>query len=176
MRFEEVGIAGAYVLTPERRSDERGYFARIHCTQELADHNLDGEICQINTGFNPKAGTLRGMHYQLAPHGEVKIIHCVRGAVFDVIIDLRPSSPTYKRWYGVELDATSGRMLYAPEGTAHGYLTLVNDCELLYTTNKSYAPTAARGLHHSDPAFGIQWPNPVHLVSPADAAWPAFIG
>lgn len=174
MHFETIGIAGAYLITPEPRADERGHFARIHCEKELADHGLAGGICQINTGFNPKAGTLRGMHHQLAPHDEVKIMRCVRGAAFDVIIDLRPDSPTFRRWYGVELNPDRGQMLYAPAGTAHGYLTLVDDTELTYLTNKPYAAAAARGVHHADPAFGVVWPAEIRIVSQADRTWPAF--
>ena len=174
MHFEPVDIAGAYLLTPVRRSDDRGYFARIHCEQELAEHKLAGGIVQINTGFSPRAGTLRGLHYQLPPHAEVKIMRCVRGAVFDVIVDLRPDSPTFERWYGIELRAGDDRMLYAPEGTAHGYLTLADDSELVYMTNKVYATEAARGLPHDDPAFGIAWPGTVRVISDADRSWPAF--
>ena len=174
MLFEEVGIAGAFLLTPERRSDERGYFARIHCEHELAERKLTGGICQINTAFSPRIGTLRGMHYQLAPHAEVKILRCVRGAVYDVIVDLRPTSQSFKTWYGVKLHADSGQMLYAPEGTAHGYLTLANDTELIYLTNKPYAPAAARGIHHADPAFAIVWPGAIQVVSEADRSWPPF--
>ena len=174
MKFEEVGIAGAYLLTPEPRSDERGYFARIHCEQELADHGLTGGICQINTGFSPRAGTLRGMHFQEAPHDEVKIMRCVRGVAFDVIVDVRPASPSFRSWFGIELSEENGRMLYAPAGTAHGYLTLADDTELIYLTNKPYAPAAARGISHADPAFGIVWPGEIRIISQADRNWPAF--
>ena len=174
MRFEEFGIAGAFLLTPERRSDDRGYFARIYCEQELAGRGLIGGLVQVNTGFSPRVGTLRGMHYQMAPHSEVKIMRCVRGVAYDVIVDLRPASPTFKAWCGVELRADSGQMLYAPEGTAHGYLTLADDTELIYFTNKPYAPESARGLHYADPAFSIDWPGGIHLVSQADQSWPAF--
>lgn len=174
MLFEEVEVSGAYLLTPERRSDERGYFARIHCEQELADRNLAGDICQINTGFSPRTGTLRGMHFQLPPHAEVKIMRCVRGAAYDVIIDLRPASPTFKKWYGVELRADSGQLLYAPEGTGHGYLTLTDDTELIYMTSKPYAPAAARGLHYADPTFNIAWPGEIRIISQADKSWPSF--
>lgn len=176
MLFKEVGVAGAFVLTPQRREDERGYFARIHCEQELAEHGLVGGITQINTGFNPRAGTLRGMHFQRTPHAEVKIMRCVRGAVYDVIVDLRPASPTFKKWYGIELRADSGQMLYAPEGTAHGYLTLADETELIYMANKPYAADAARGLNYADPAINIAWPGDIRLVSQADRSWPPFGG
>jgi dTDP-4-dehydrorhamnose 3,5-epimerase len=174
MIVSEVSIVGAHLLTPEPRRDDRGHFARVYCEQELARHGLTATIAQINTGFSPRAGTLRGMHYQLPPHAEVKILRCTRGAVFDVIVDLRPDSPTYLRWFGVELSADNGLMLYAPEGTAHGYLTLADDSELLYSTNRPYAADAARGIHFADPAIGIHWPAEIRLVSPADKAWPAL--
>lgn len=174
MLFEEAAVSGAFVLRPERRTDERGFFARVHCEKELAEHRLEGGITQINTGFSPRAGTLRGMHYQVAPHSEVKIVRCVRGAAFDVALDLRPASPTFLKWFGVELTAENGLMLYAPAGTAHGYLTLSDDTELLYMTNKVYAPDSARGARFDDPAFNIDWPAPVHVISSADRSWPSF--
>ncbi len=175
MLFEEGLVSGAFVIRPERRVDERGFFARIHCEKELADHGLEGGLCQTNAGFSPRAGTLRGMHFQAAPHAEVKIMRCTRGAAFDVVVDLRPQSPTFKSWFGIELTAENGLLLYAPEGTAHGYLTLSDDTELLYTTNKMYAPNAARGLRFDDPAFNIHWPAEVRTISKADQTWPLFI-
>jgi dTDP-4-dehydrorhamnose 3,5-epimerase len=176
MNFEPLSIAGTYLITPERRRDDRGYFARVYCERELAERGLVGAHCQINTGFSPQRGTLRGMHHQAAPHAEVKIVRCTRGAVYDVLVDLRSDSPTYKRWVGVELSAESGRMLYAPEGTAHGYLTLLDDTELTYMTSRPYAPDAARGVHYADPAFAIEWPAEVRVISRADASWPPFHG
>lgn len=174
MRFEDIGISGAAIVEPERREDERGYFARLYCADELQRHGLLAPISQINTGVSPRAGTLRGLHYQSAPHDEVKIVRCVRGAVFDVIVDLRPQSPTYKRWFGAELSAANGLMLYAPQGTAHGYLTLADDTELIYMTNKPYAPGAAGGVRYDDPAFGIRWPAEVCIISKADLGWQPF--
>jgi dTDP-4-dehydrorhamnose 3,5-epimerase len=176
MRFEDIGIGGAALIAPERREDERGFFARLYCVDELEKHGLAAPISQINTGVSPRAGTLRGLHYQSAPHDEVKIVRCVRGAVFDVIVDLRPDSPTYKRWFGVELSAANGLMLHAPQGTAHGYLTLADDTELIYMTNKPYAPGAARGVRYDDPAFGIRWPAEVRVISKADLGWEPFAG
>jgi dTDP-4-dehydrorhamnose 3,5-epimerase len=174
--LEPFGIAGAFLLTPERRHDDRGWFARIYCERELAERGLAPAHSQVNTGFSPRRGTLRGMHYQAVPHAEIKIVRCTRGKVFDVIVDLRPDSPTYKRWCGVELDAESGLALYAPEGTAHGYLTLADDTELTYMTSRPYAPDAARGVHHADPAFAITWPDEIRVISQADATWPPFTG
>ncbi len=174
MLFEEVGVKGAFVIEPERRMDERGFFARMFCERELAEHGLVGGICQINTGFSPCAGTLRGLHYQAPPHAEVKIVRCVRGAVYDVVVDLRPDSPTFKQRVGVELTADNGRLLYAPEGTAHGYLTLTNDTELIYMTSFPYTAQAARGVRFDDPVFAIEWPAEVRVVSQADRSWPDF--
>lgn len=174
MLFKELGVRGVYLIELERRSDERGYFARMFCEDEFAQHGLCHRFIQVNTGFNPQAGTLRGMHYQEAPHAEVKLVRCARGRVFDVALDLRPESPTYRQWAGVELSAEAANMLYVPEGCAHGYLTLEADTELAYFTSCRYAPGAARGVRFDDAAFGIQWPAPAMLVSKADREWPAF--
>jgi len=174
MQFEPSSVEGAFVIRPQPRPDERGHFARVFCAAELAQRGLVSQISQINTGVSPRAGTLRGMHFQAAPHAEVKIARCVRGAAFDVVVDLRPDSPTYRRWFGVELTADNGLMLYAPAGTAHGYLTLQPETEVTYLTSKPYAPDAVRGVRFDDPAFGIEWPVDITLVSKADRAWPDF--
>lgn len=174
MLIEETNVAGAFIIDPERRADERGYFARIFCDKELSECGFSGRIRQINSGFSPRSGTLRGLHFQEQPHAEVKIVRCVRGAVYDVVVDLRPDSPTFKQWYGAELTADNGRLLYAPEGTAHGYLTLTSDTELIYMTSSPYAAQAARGVRYDDPAFRIAWPAAVNVVSQADRSWPDF--
>jgi dTDP-4-dehydrorhamnose 3,5-epimerase len=174
LKFEPCSVEGAWVIRPEPRTDERGHFARIYCARELAAQGLCSEISQINTGFSPRAGTLRGMHYQAAPHAEVKLARCVRGAAYDVVVDLRPDSPSYLRWFGIELSEDNGAMLYAPAGTAHGYLTLKPDTELVYLTSRAYAPHAVRGVRHDDPAFRIDWPTAVTLMSAADRQWPDF--
>lgn len=174
MIFTESELDGVYVLELDKRIDERGFFARLWCEQELRNHGLLARIAQINTGFSPVAGTLRGLHYQLAPHSEVKIVRCTRGAVYDVIIDLRSSSKTYRHWMGVELTANNGRLLYVPEGYAHGYLTLVDNTELIYFTSQPYAPQAARGVRYDDKSFAIRWPRDIHIVSDADNSWPDF--
>lgn len=176
MLFKETDVDGVFIIEPERRVDERGFFARIFCERELAERALVGRICQVNTAFSPRAGTLRGLHFQLSPHAEVKIARCLRGAVFDVAVDLRPDSPTYKRWTGVTLTEENGMMLYVPAGCAHGYLTLVPDSELMYFTSTVYAPASARGVHYNDPAFAIAWPAKVEVVSTADLSWPIFLG
>lgn len=170
--FEELPVQGAYLVKPEPRADERGHFARLWCQQELGARGLVNRIDQINTGFSPKSGTLRGMHYQLPPHAEVKIARCTRGAAFDVVIDLRRDSPTYAQWSGVRLNPDSGAMVYVPEGCAHGYLTLADHTELVYLTSAPYAPAAARGVRHDDLRFGIEWPVAVRVVSTADRDWP----
>ncbi|HJR71746.1 MAG TPA: dTDP-4-dehydrorhamnose 3,5-epimerase family protein [Gammaproteobacteria bacterium] len=174
MKFSASPLSGCHIIELDKRVDERGYFARTWCRQELAEHGLSMEVAQVNVGVSTKTGTLRGMHYQLPPHAEIKIVRCSRGAAYDVAVDLRPDSPTFRRWYGVELTHDSGRMLYVPEGCAHGYLTLAADTELLYFTSHAYAPGAARGVRYDDPAFGIEWPAPVRVVSNADATWPDF--
>jgi len=172
--FEELEVRGAYLIKPERRADERGFFARVWCQQEAASRGLVEQIAQINTGFSPRAGTLRGVHYQTGEHAEVKIVRCLRGAVADVVVDLRPESPSCRRWSLVELNAENGWMMYAPAGTAHGYLTLLADTELMYMTSRAYAPAAATGVRFDDPAFDIRWPGPINLVSAADRSWPDY--
>lgn len=175
MLFEEVGVAGAFLIKPQPRTDERGFFARMYCENELSKRGLVACINQVNTGFSPRIGTLRGMHFQTGEHAEVKVARCTRGAAFDVIIDLRPASPSFKRWFGAPLTAENGHMLYAPAGTAHGYLTIEPNTELMYMTSKPYAPDAVGGVRFDDPAFGIQWPGEIALVSPADRVWADFL-
>jgi dTDP-4-dehydrorhamnose 3,5-epimerase len=174
MNFKPLPVNGAYLITPQRRPDERGYFARVFCHDELTQQGLCGDFCQANTAFSPRAGTLRGLHHQHAPDAEVKLVRCTRGAVYDVVLDLRKDSPSFLRWYGAELSADNGAMLYAPAGTAHGYLTLTDDAELLYMTSARYAPASATGVRFDDRAFGIEWPREIVLVSQADRAWPDF--
>jgi dTDP-4-dehydrorhamnose 3,5-epimerase len=174
MKFLPTRIAGCYVIELDKRVDDRGYFARTWCEQEFAAQGLSTRIVQVNFGVSTKAGTLRGMHYQRAPHAEVKVIRCPRGAIFDVAVDLRPDSPSFRQWHGVELSHETGRMLYIPEGCAHGYLTLTDDAEMFYFTSHGYAAGSATGVRYNDPAFGIEWPAPIKLVSQADATWPDF--
>jgi dTDP-4-dehydrorhamnose 3,5-epimerase len=174
LSFRPAGVDGAFEIDGTRRTDERGHFARVWCERLFAARGLAGRFAQVNTGVSNRAGTLRGMHYQLAPHAEVKLVRCVRGAVFDVAVDLRPGSPTFRRWHGCELSAANGRMLYVPEGCAHGYLTLADDTELIYFTTAAYAPQSARGVRHDDPAFAIEWPGAVGVISTQDATWPDF--
>ncbi len=158
------------------RSDERGHFARLWCADELVGLGLADTVAQINTGVSTVAGTLRGMHLQTGADAEAKLVRCVRGSVYDVMVDLRPGSPTLHRWFGIQLDASGNEMLYVPHGCAHGYLTLVDDTELMYITDRPYAPGAATGVRYDDPAFGIDWPAPIRVISQADRSWPAVSG
>jgi dTDP-4-dehydrorhamnose 3,5-epimerase len=174
LNFNNGKLDGSYVIELEKRADERGYFARSWCQREFEAHGLMKQIAQINTGFSPRAGTLRGLHFQKPPFDEVKVVSCTRGAVFDVIVDLRPASSTFRQWMGMELRAGDGRLLYAPEGCAHGYLTVSDDSEVAYLTSKFYAPEAASGVRYDDPAFGIAWPRAVDVISKADRQWPDF--
>jgi dTDP-4-dehydrorhamnose 3,5-epimerase len=164
-------LEGAFVAEQERREDERGFFARTFCAREFAQAGLDNRVMQCSVSFNAKRGTLRGMHYQAAPHAEAKLVRCTRGAIHDVIIDLRPESPTYKSWFAADLTATNGRALFVPEGFAHGFLTLADDTEVQYQISVEYAAGAARGVRWDDPAFGIRWPEPVRVISDRDRSY-----
>jgi dTDP-4-dehydrorhamnose 3,5-epimerase len=175
--FRETELAGAYVIDLERREDERGFFARAWCADEFAQHGLSTKLVQANLSFNVQKGIVRGMHFQVEPHAEDKLVRCTRGAIYDVIIDLRPESDTYKRWLGVELDADSRRALYVPQGFAHGYQTLAPDTETFYLVSEWYTPDAERGVRWDDPAFGIEWPDPANaILSEKDRSWPDFSG
>jgi dTDP-4-dehydrorhamnose 3,5-epimerase len=172
MRFTELEVVGAFVIDPEPFSDERGSFARVFCSEEFAEHGLEPTIVQSNLSRNRQAGTLRGMHFQRAPHAETKLVRCVRGALFDVVVDLRPDSPTFRRWAGAELTADNDRALYVPRGCGHGFLTLADDTVALYDVSAPYTPSHEGGLRYDDPAIGIEWPGPVSTVSDKDRSWP----
>lgn len=176
MIFQETPLAGAYVIDIQRLEDERGFFARTWCQREYAAHGLNPSLAQCSISFNKQKGTLRGMHYQLPPHAEAKVVRCTRGAIFDVIIDLRPESPTYKQHFGLTLTPENHTMLYVPERCAHGLLTLADETEVLYLISEFYAPEQARGVRWNDPAFAIQWPETVQVISERDTAYPDFIG
>jgi len=156
--FIETKLKGAFIIEPERLEDERGFFARTWCQREFAAHGLNPRLVQCNISFNKKKGTLRGMHYQVAPYEEAKLVRCTMGAIYDVIIDLRPDSPTFRQWITVELTAKNRRMLYIPEGFAHGFQTLVDSTEVFYQMSEFYHPECARGIRWDDPVFGIEWP------------------
>jgi dTDP-4-dehydrorhamnose 3,5-epimerase len=174
MRFTETQPKGAFIIEPTRLEDERGFFARTWCRREFAARGLDLEWVQCNISFNRERGTLRGMHYQAAPHAEAKLIRCTMGATYNVIIDLRPESPTFTQWMAVELTAENRRMLYIPEGFAAGFQTLMDHTEVFYHMSAFYAPDYARGVRWNDPAFGIQWPAEVRVMSERDQTYPDF--
>jgi len=174
--FTETKLPGAYLLELQKREDERGFFARTWCQQEFADHGLATDMVQGNVSYNRLPGTLRGLHYQAAPYREVKLVRCTRGALYDVIVDLRSASPTYKQWIGVELTGDNYRMLYVPEGFAHGFITLAPDTEATYQVSQFYTPGAEQGLRYDDPAFAIDWPAAVQVISAKDKQWADFVG
>ncbi len=176
VKFTATKLDGVYTIEVERREDERGYFGRLWCEREMAAQGLSTRIVQVNVAVSVKKGTLRGMHFQRPPAAEVKIIRCQRGALYDVIVDLRPGSASYKQWVGIELSQENGRMLYAPEGCAHGYLTLRDDTELSYSTSQFYVPDSAHGVRFDDPALDIKWPASVRVVSEQDRNWPILAG
>jgi dTDP-4-dehydrorhamnose 3,5-epimerase len=174
MIFTETALPGAYVIDIEARADERGYFARGWCEREFREHGITAAPVQVNLSYNHRAGTLRGMHYQRAPWAESKLVRCTRGAIYDVIIDLRPESPTYRRWIGVELGEETARMLFVPEGFAHGFVTLADATAVTYQVSQFYTPGAEAGIRWDDPAFAIEWPVPVRVISEKDRSWPDF--
>ena len=174
MIFRETPLAGAWVLEPERFEDERGFFARTYCRREFEAHGLDPSIAQCSVSFNHWRGTLRGLHFQAAPHEEIKLVRVTRGAIWDVIVDVRPGSPTFKRHFGIILSAENRHELYIPKGMAHGFQTLEDETELFYQISEFYAPDFARGYRWDDPAFAIPWPEPVTVISEKDRNLPLF--
>jgi len=174
MIFHQTTLPGAFVIEPKKIEDHRGFFARIWCQNELQQLGLKTELAQSNVGFSYRKGTLRGIHFQKPPHAEVKIVRCTRGALFDVILDLRPKSPTYKHWFGVELSDENSKMIYVPEGFAQGYITLADNTEMYYHTTEFYHSESATGVRYNDPEFGIAWPIDVAVISDQDRAWPDY--
>jgi dTDP-4-dehydrorhamnose 3,5-epimerase len=175
VRFSATPLAGAFVVEPEPVEDERGLFARTWCRREWQARGLNAELAQCSVSFTTRAGTVRGLHYQAAPHAEAKLVRCTRGRIYDVIVDLRPDSPTFKRWTAVELGADDRRMLYVPEGCAHGFQTLADATEVFYQISAAYDPASQRGVRWDDPAFAIVWPDaPARIVSARDRAFPDF--
>ncbi len=172
MLVEATPLAGLYVIRPEPREDHRGFFARMYCRDTWEKHGLNTNIQQCNASKTKQAGSIRGLHFQRAPHAEVKLIRCTQGRIFDVAVDNRPDSPTYKQWHGVELTAENHVMFYVPEGFAHGFQTLENNSEIFYQVSAAYHKDAEGGLRYDDPALGITWPLPVADISEKDAAWP----
>ena len=177
MIFTPIRLEDAHVIDVERRTDERGFLARTFCEREFAENGLPMRIVQSSTIRTTQRGTLRGLHYQAAPHREIKLVRCTRGSIFLVMVDLRPGSTTRNDWFGLELTAQSERMAYVPEGFAQGYQTLEDDAEVLYQMSHHYEPEAARGVRWNDPAFGIQWPDTAELIiSERDRSWPDHAG
>jgi dTDP-4-dehydrorhamnose 3,5-epimerase len=174
MKFTATALAGAFVVEPASNADERGHFARTFCQEEFERQGLAGRVVQCNVSFNRRRGTLRGMHLQAAPHAEAKLIRCTAGRVYDVIVDLRPDSPSFRRWHGMELSARDLRLLYVPEGVAHGFVTLEADSELFYQMSCAYHPESAMGVRWNDPAFGVRWPVRPEVISARDAGFADF--
>jgi dTDP-4-dehydrorhamnose 3,5-epimerase len=173
--FTETTLKEAFLIEPERREDERGFFARTWCQREFESHGLHKKWVQCNISFNKKKGTLRGMHYQVPPYEEAKLVRCTRGAIFDVIIDLRLQSPSFKQWVTLELTADNRRMLYIPEGFAHGFQTLTDETEIFYQMSQFYAPAHANGVRWDDPVFNITWPADERTISEQDRSYPDFL-
>lgn len=174
MIFSETRLKGVFVIDPEPLGDERGFFARAWCSREFNALGLDSRLAQCNISFNKIKGTLRGMHYQVAPHGEAKLVRCTMGAIYDVIIDLRHDSATFTQWVAVQLSAENRRMMYIPEGLAHGFQTLEDNTEVFYQMSEFYHPESARSVRWNDPAFGIEWPLAVTLISEKDQRHPMY--
>jgi len=174
VKFVETPLAGTFLIELDQLRDERGWFARTFDAQEFARAGLDPAVAQCNTSFNARRGTIRGIHYQAHPGWEAKLVRCTRGAIFDVAVDLRPDSETYCRWFGAELSADTGRMLYVPVGLAHGFQTLTDDSDVHYQMSHEYVPAQARGVRFDDPAFGIEWPLADPIVSDRDRSFPDF--
>jgi dTDP-4-dehydrorhamnose 3,5-epimerase len=176
MQFETTTLRDARLVHLEPARDDRGFFARTFCVEEFRAQGLETSFPQHSISFSRLAGTVRGMHYQREPHGEVKLVRCLKGAVWDVIIDIRRDSPSFGRWQGFELSGGNGRQLYVPKGFAHGFQTLADDTEVSYLISEPYVSAAAAGIGHDDPHFAIAWPRPVSMISPKDLEWPDFSG
>src|SRR5882724_292231 len=172
MKFEQTPLPGAFVVDLDRKDDERGFFARTFCHDEFAEHGLVTDYAQSSVSFNKRRGTLRGMHFQKKPHEETKLVRCTMGAIFDVIVDLRPGSPTQTRWFGIELSAVNRKALYVPKGFAHGFITLIDESEVLYQISAKFHPESAAGVRWNDPAFAIKWPVEAVVVSGRDRSYP----
>lgn len=172
MIFTETKLSGAYIIDLEKRGDSRGFFARSFCQDEFERHGLVNKVVQTNVSLSKHQGTLRGMHYQESPYAETKLVRCTQGAIYDVIVDIRPESPTFKQWIGVELSSSNHRMLFVPQHFAHGFMTLVDDSEVTYQVSQVYHPGSERGIRYNDPALGIVWPQEVKVISDKDASWP----
>jgi dTDP-4-dehydrorhamnose 3,5-epimerase len=176
MIFRPTPVRDAFIVELEKHGDERGFFARVYCEREFERAGLDARFVQVNNSLSARKGTLRGMHYQLAPHEESKLVRCIRGALFDVVLDLRPQSPTFGKWFGAELSADNRNMMFVPRGCAHGFLTLQDDTEAFYFAGDFYQPAAERGVRWDDPRFSIKWPGQPVVISERDRAWADYTG
>jgi dTDP-4-dehydrorhamnose 3,5-epimerase len=174
MIFHETKLPGVYEIHLEPMTDERGFFARSWCQKEFENHGLNPKLVQCSISFNSRKGTLRGMHFQAPPYAEAKVVRCTRGAIYDVVVDLRPDSPTYRDWMGVVLTAANRHMVYMPEGCGHGFLTLEDESEILYQMSEFYYAESARGVRWNDPAFQIAWPEKVQVICERDRTYPDF--
>jgi dTDP-4-dehydrorhamnose 3,5-epimerase len=174
MIFIPTNLEGAFVIEIQKLTDERGFFARTFCQREFHDHGVNIQVAQCNLSYNRAKGTLRGMHFQVFPHEEAKLVSCTQGAIHDVIVDIRPDSPTYRQHFAIELTAEANNALYVPEGFAHGFLTLVPDTYVFYQMSEFYAPGSARGFRWNDPAFDIEWPAEIKMISDRDAQYPDY--
>ena len=174
MEFIATPLNGAFIIEPDLLEDERGFFARVYCEDEFRQHGLIPQVVQSSISFNPSAGTLRGMHYQVQPHAEIKLVRCTRGGIYDVIVDLRRDSPTYKGWFAVELNEDNAKQLYIPDDFAHGFVSLADNTEVLYQISTRFHPSSARGFRYNDPVFGIDWPHPITVISDKDNGWPDY--
>jgi dTDP-4-dehydrorhamnose 3,5-epimerase len=175
MKFIKTPLDGAYLIELEPIADERGFFARSWCQEEFSSHGLNPNLAQCSISFNKKRGILRGMHYQEEPYQEAKLVRCYSGAIYDVILDLRPTSPSHRMWFAAELTATNRTMIYLPEGFAHGFQTLADNCELFYQISESYNPECTRGVRWNDPTFAIQWPIADRIISDRDRSFPDYM-
>lgn len=174
MIFHETNLPGVFAIDLELRIDERGFFARTWCQEEFLNHGLNRTLVQCSISLNSKKGTLRGIHYQAAPFAESKLVRCTAGSIYDVVLDLRQQSPTFRQWFGAELSATNRRSLYVPEGCAHGFVTLADDSEVLYQMSEFYHPESSHGVRWNDPAFQIDWPQEIAVISERDRTYPDF--
>jgi dTDP-4-dehydrorhamnose 3,5-epimerase len=174
LKFKQTPLPGAYTIELEKRGDERGFFARFFCTEEFSNHGLCNAFTQINDSLTGNKGTLRGMHYQMMPAAEVKVVRCISGALYDVILDIRPDSPTFGQWFGETLSAENRTMMYCPKGFAHGFITLEDNTEAFYLVSDPYAPDLERGIRFNDPEFNIEWPIEPAETSEKDRSWPDF--
>jgi dTDP-4-dehydrorhamnose 3,5-epimerase len=174
MTFHETSVSGVFEIHLEPKLDERGFFARTWCQKVFESRGLNPKVVQCSTSFNTRKGTLRGMHYQAPPYAEAKLVRCTRGAIYDVVVDLRPQSPTFKNWVAVALSAENHDMIYVPEGCAHGFLTMEDETEVFYQISEFYDAESARGVRWDDPAFQIDWPGKVEVISERDQSYPNF--